>query len=99
MHIGAGVAFEVGSVAVHSRNIQQPIFKMIITSPAENLLVRASPEIWLSPRGHVDLNSLGNDPSACNFYNFPLKMFTESAETDSSSSEFQRLITCSVKKC
>ena len=46
----------------------------------------------------VDLNSLGNDPSVCNFCNFPLKLFTETAETDSSSKELQGLITLSAKK-
>ena len=40
---------------------------------------------------------VGNDPSVCNFCNFPFKLFTETAESDSSSREFQRLITRSVK--
>ena len=63
------------------------------------LPVRASPEIWLGARGHIDLNSLGTDPSVCIFCNFPLKLFTETAETDSTSNAFQRLITHSVKTC
>jgi len=48
------------------------------------LPVMASPEVWLGPWGHVDFNSLGNNPSVCNFCNFPLKLFAETAETDSS---------------
>jgi len=44
-------------------------------------------------------DSLGNASSVCNFCNFPSKLFTETAETNSSSKEFQRLITRSIKKC
>jgi len=57
-----------------------------------------SPEIWLGPSGHVDSNSLGYDPSVCIFCIVPLKLITESAETDSSSNEFQRLINNSFCK-
>ena len=59
----------------------------VVTSlqrPADILPVRASPEIWHGPRGHVDLIGFGNDPSVYNFCSFPLKLFTETAETDSS---------------
>ena len=63
------------------------------------LPVRTSTEIWLGPKGHVGLNSLENNPSVCNFCNLLLKPFTETAKTDNSSKEFQRLIARSVKKC
>ena len=32
------------------------------------LPVRASPYIWLGPKGHVDLNSLENYPSVCSLF-------------------------------
>ena len=52
---------------------------------------------YLSSAVLIELNSLGNDASVCNICSFPLKLFTETAEADSSSNEFQRLITRSVK--
>jgi len=59
---------------------------LLLFSMAESYVVpvTASPEIWLGPRGHAD------------FYNFSMKLFAETAETDSSSKEFQTLITRSV---
>ena len=51
----------------------------VVSYAYATLPVSASPEIWLSPRGHVDSNSLGNDPSVCNFCNFSLTLFTETA--------------------
>ena len=65
-----------------------------VTTPLKHLIsilpVRVSPEIWLSPRGHVDLNSLGNDPSVCNFCNFSSKLTTTALALSNKEKEVQR---------
>jgi len=66
------------------------------TTVAHSILpVRAFPEIWLGPRGHVGLNSLGNDPSVCNFLQFSV----ETVHINCRNRLFIQGIPKTVKKC
>jgi len=69
------------------------ILKQRIRYLTSYLRVEASPDIWLCPEGHEDLNGIGNFPIVSNRCSCLLKLLSDLAETDFLSSLIRILMT------